>query len=404
MHYETKEVNAFSRGHVGLIMSLAILGVSTQVFAETPSDAISHPIPIAAIHALTAHGAPMAHATVMLFGKPPQSGRGLPVAEARTNAQGNVYLMYTPAASIMHAARANNGQANFTVVVSIPHHSPDVYTLSQNLWGNPQVLATTAPAITLQPQGKTAPWMTDRKTLVALQTSSKNNLLSQSVQSPTPMHTVSPQAYCGYVQSIDGSTISWTKVGELHNSGDASARFSYGRTADSTIGVGYSTGSTGPWSLDGTAGVSNTNSVTETQHVPTGQWPNQGYQLLSKFSYERIYFQSACGDNVNFPPYYLVKPTAWDGSMITGQNVSTEPSPNSQYVDAQGPNTGFVRNSGTAFDYRNAFNAFGASLTAQSGFSTNVQEQWHFYNYTQYLWGNNGFPTVSSIIYAGNHA
>ncbi len=384
---------------VGGIASASLWVPAAITWAATPVQAATQPLPMAALDALTQNGTPLAHAQVLLFANIPQQTSTDPLAIGQTNAQGQVNVIYQPTASVIHAAQHNHGQVNFTVVVTQKNHQPDVYAFTQNLFGSPKVLATTAPAIKLQPRGRTAMWMTGRRALVQRETA-QSTLTSSS--SAVTMHSINPQAYCGYIQSLDGTTTSYTKIGELHNSGDASADFIYGSTADSTIGVGYSTGSTGPWSLDGSSGIANTQSAYVEKYLSPGQWANQGYQLLSDFSYERIYFQSACGDNTAFPPYYLVKATAWDGGLILGQNVSSEPPPN-QYTNTYVAGTLFGRSSHTAYNYGGAFHAFGASLTAQSGFSQYVKESWHFYGYTQYLWGNNNFPNHATIIYAGNH-
>ncbi len=104
-----------------------------------------------------------------------------------------------------------------------------------------------------------------------------------------------------------------------------------------------------------------------------GKWSDQGYQLLSQFSYQRAYYHSACGDNLNYPPYYVEDATTWDGGMEIGNNMSNEPS-EPQYEIVQAPGSTFTRDTNSAFTYQSAYSAFGASLTAQSGFSTDVKE------------------------------
>ncbi len=189
-------------------------------------------------------------------------------------------------------------------------------------------------------------------------------------------------------------TDAYTVVGELHTVTDLSGTFSYGQTADSEIGVSVSLDGGGHWSLSGSSSVSNTLSSKITQGNQAANW---GHQIKTQFHYLKQK-QSGC----NHPTWYRVIASQWDGGIQIGADVSSWDNHPNQWKQAYPGRSEFLRSSGTAYNYGIAVNVFNINLNATSGFSTNVELHWTntSQSTTRYLYGNNGYPTTATIIYA----
>lgn len=94
-------------------------------------------------------------------------------------------------------------------------------------------------------------------------------------------------------------------------------------------------------------------------------------------------------------------PSRDGGGIGSGSDVSGYDNHKNGYTVPLYSNQDFTRNSSSAYTYGGAVNVNGASLTAQSGFSSFVELSWHA-NSTGYLVGNDGYPSYSSIIYVAN--
>jgi hypothetical protein len=88
--------------------------------------------------------------------------------------------------------------------------------------------------------------------------------------------------------------------------------------------------------------------------------------------------------------------------MQIGNDVSSWDNRPNQWKQSYPGQSQFGRTSGTAYNYSAAVCVFSVCLNASSGFSTTVELHWTNTSQTttRYLYGNNGFPTTATIIYA----
>lgn len=229
-------------------------------------------------------------------------------------------------------------------------------------------------------------------------TLSNTHLTSPRLASTLPATSAAPAIGpdCGQAGSwiTQSETDAYTVVGELHTVTDLSGTFSYGRTANSSIGVGVSSDGGGTWSVSGTAAVSNTLGATVLQGNQAANW---GKQLKTQFHYLKQRFYC-----VAWTSYYRVIASQWDGGMQIGNDVSSGDNHPNQWKQPYPGQSQFTRSSGSAYNYSGAVCVLGVCLNASSGFSTNVELHWTNTSQTttRYLYGNNGYPTVSTIINA----
>lgn len=189
-------------------------------------------------------------------------------------------------------------------------------------------------------------------------------------------------------------------VGEIHTWDDMTGRFTYGQTADSDVGVGWSTDGKA-WKLSGGIHVGNSSS--------TAAWkdagPFFGYRLKSGFRYVKYRTDDPmdCGGGFR----YKIQATQWNGGMVLGQNDASLDGkcratyPNNTATFAAG--TGFSRASSDFITFDAAASVGGASLWARSGASTYVKAEWWFgRKLAQYrLCGTTNAPTLAPRIFAG---
>jgi Concanavalin A-like lectin/glucanases superfamily len=192
-----------------------------------------------------------------------------------------------------------------------------------------------------------------------------------------------------------------TTIAELHAWADTTVTFTYGRTADSTIGVGYSrNGSTG-WSLSGSQHVSNNASARSPSYGPA-----YGKVERGQFNYQKYKILNTCSGIT-----YKVAPTVWTGGIDNGGANVAAADGHCLDSDYAGKRASWDGGSGAAFDttrekaatYGAAVTVFGAQLSARSGFSSNVHIHWHFVTpgVTHWLCGSNNVPALAAIVYAG---
>jgi len=188
-------------------------------------------------------------------------------------------------------------------------------------------------------------------------------------------------------------------VGELHVYWDGTAKFTYGKTADSEMGVGYSH-SYGPWSVSGTVHIGNSNSrAVDISGSAPASFPEQpfGHRIITKFHY--LHERSSQGGDCNVVD--RIRATEWIASILNSTDVSYRDgydranyvwqncpasSPEACFGE-YGPRAHFGRQSAKAVKYTAGVSAFGVQLSAQSGYSTMVQMDWTFGNQpdTHYL-------------------
>lgn len=370
-------------------MTVAILGIAVRpssVYARSVNA--TKPIPLVAIQA-NAHGVPLAHARVELFPLGEAVSSGGPIGLATTNGKGQAFLSFVPSAQELALAASNAGNLSFSVVVLNHGGPPDIVNFTKHI-GLGMANGRGSSAYTVSPNRSPQTWAAGARLMAA------GTVATQVVQPAGPTET------CLYRYQTDGTANGLnTKVGELHNARDSTATFTYGTEADSSIEVGYSLTGDSNWTADGTITISNSLSASVSITRNSSQWYDTGYQLLSEFNYQRLYYYNVC---VGYSPYYLVNATQWDGGMTVGAYVGGNDGNPNQYTAWFAPGTTFTRDQYSAWEYNAAVSTpWGASLTAQSGYSQYVRLHWSFAasaGYNQALYGNNNYPTKSPIIYA----
>ncbi len=336
-----------------------------------------------------AHGAPLADQPVEVFLLNDGTSSGGPIGLTKTNDQGQAFLSFVPSKAELALADSQGGSLSFSVVVLNPGGALDVVNFTRRL-GVGGLLAGGLRGYALMPNRPPHLWTAGARWMAT------DAVQTQSVSALGPNET------CIYRYKGDGTASGlWTKIGELHNARDSTATFTYGETADSSIEVGYSLTGDSNWTADGNVTISNSLSASVSITRNSSQWYDTGYQLLSEFSYQRLEYYNVCA---GYAPYYLVDATQWDGGLKVGANVGGNDGNPNQYTDWFAPGSTFTRSQNSAWRYNAAVTTpWGASLTAQSGYSQYVELHWAFASsagYNQALYGNNNYPTYSQIIYA----
>jgi hypothetical protein len=367
-----------------LLLFLPLTALTSTVQAATANPAISG-IPagadpqLAQIIVQDRTGTPMTGAIARVFVVPQNMAASTqtiePVVGTGTiDAQGRVIASITPPAMTNATLVSKDGHVNYELMVtdsqgnlladyyfpryygSDPNIAREMPTLSNTLLTSSR-LASTLPAASATPDGP-GPQCTNA------------NWVTQS------------------------ETDAYTVVGELHTVQDLPGTFSYGQSADSTIGAAGSTDGGNTWSVSGNVSVTNNLGATVIQGNQAANW---GHQLKTEFHYlkQRYYCIIWTSD-------YRIIASQWDGGMQIGNDVSSWDNRPNQWKQSYPGQSQFGRTSGTAYNYSAAVCVFSVCLNASSGFSTTVELHWTNTSQTttRYLYGNNGFPTTATIIYA----
>lgn len=370
--------------------SLALLATVLVGAAPSPSVGIIN------VQVLSGTGAALGGRPVELF----VQGKKAPirVLTSHTTANGVASISTTVTPTLETLAQANGGYLNFSLVVARAHHAPLTYSFTRYVGAGARA-GTTG----LAPTGQLAVGAEHSVTLEAGHAPRLGSVPAPSSgvlqEAAVPLGAV-----CDYVQGATTSKTQYMTIGELHNARASTATFTYGQTADSTVEVGYSTTGTSNWTSDGTAQVSNSVNVAQTYPVTSAQWYDQGYQLKSKFTFDRTEYigENACAGRV----YYLLSAVQWDSGWELGRDESSYDgyhSYPSADVSQWPPGTGVTKSTASAHTYTDAVTVFFANLSAVSGYSTYVKISWQFDSnagFDQYLYGNDGSLSNASIIYA----
>ncbi|MFT4034395.1 MAG: hypothetical protein QM679_02340 [Patulibacter sp.] len=166
----------------------------------------------------------------------------------------------------------------------------------------------------------------------------------------------------------------WTIIGELNNAyNDGTvATFTYGRShhAETTIGVAQATAD-GGWEISATKEMTNSGEI----GFPPAKrrWARK---LQTGFEYTKTTEKIWCG----FSGYErtTIRPTNWDGGARDVIKQAKALDRCDRAVKSYPPNARARTAKQSAIRWNGAVNAFGASLTAQSGFSDNVIIEYHF--------------------------
>lgn len=189
-----------------------------------------------------------------------------------------------------------------------------------------------------------------------------------------------------------------TVIGEVHTWTHHTAKWSYGRTADSDIGVGV-TYDGRVWSQSGAFHVGTSSSSVVTKRAGS----LYGRLLLSRFEFRRIAWVGFCP----FVPREMIMPSRWLSGLVEGANVQNYDGYCGSYYAANaaefGPHTLWSRNRSDYATFNAAVSAFGVvSLSARSGLSTNVKMTHTFgTGKVHRLCGNDGDILHASRVFAG---
>ena len=205
---------------------------------------------------------------------------------------------------------------------------------------------------------------------------------------------------CTYYWDEDGYRTRYAQVGELHVDFDVSdARFTYGRSADTTFDV-LSKAGAADWAITGSVYVENT--LDTSVFASAGGQTNYHWALRSQFRFVNVKLFKDClgGPYRAWVGPQEVHALEWTGGGMTLSNTLTQPARNAANSATYGPNTGWSRTSGTLVKWSASVSAFGATIGAQSGASTNVKIEYTFGNrLTHYLYGDTALPSTSKRVF-----
>lgn len=170
------------------------------------------------------------------------------------------------------------------------------------------------------------------------------------------------------------SIAKWTVVGELNNAyNDGTvATFSYGRErhAETAIGVASNFGD-GGWSISETKSMTDSGTV---GFAPAARrWARK---MQTTFEYTKTEETQACGVAILHRTY--IRPTDWRGGTRDAVKQAAALDRCDRDAPTYGPGSSASTGKQSAVRFDRAVDAFGVSLTAQSGFSTNVSIAYEF--------------------------
>lgn len=177
----------------------------------------------------------------------------------------------------------------------------------------------------------------------------------------------------------------WVPIGDLHIYWDGQARLTYGATADSDLGVGYSYAGAG-WKAGGEVHIGNSKSRSVSLTIPAGA---SGRRIRSVFTYVKEkahpYDQSGCEPNER------VRALNWYSSIGPFESVGGDgfDHVNKVYNNCPGgspwacvaaywANSTYATEEQRSITYSGGVSVFGLQLSARSGWSTMVRADWQF--------------------------
>lgn len=193
-------------------------------------------------------------------------------------------------------------------------------------------------------------------------------------------------------------------VGEMHRWKTVIPRgeFTYGATADSTFGVGFSADGGVTWSVNGSAYVGNTAGSAGSTNVTSLQ-SSTGYMAEAKF--KRAEFAQACTRNLKR------QATQWNGydvrrgAAVSGFDGKCDTTYAAYRHDFPRSQKTWTRASGTAVWWTSALSLGTITVGGRSGFSTNASTTFVFTNSDsnfKTVCGNDAEPLATSTrVFAG---
>jgi hypothetical protein len=205
----------------------------------------------------------------------------------------------------------------------------------------------------------------------------------------------------GIVKTAVGTQTNWGVVGQLHVPKDASATFKYGKSADSDIGIGYSTNDAN-WSMKGSVHVGNARSAEITLSKSTSATSRYGKRTKSQFKTTKYKYVTCAAQH-----FWKIIGEKWVAGADWGQDTNEYNGhcldTYFQYRSSYPEGATFTRNDSNLAKYNGSLDVFGVGLSVQSGASTFVTLHWKMGTKlgTYWLCGNDDFVTDSHRIYAG---
>jgi hypothetical protein len=190
-----------------------------------------------------------------------------------------------------------------------------------------------------------------------------------------------------------------TVIGEFHTGANTKGHFTYGTTSDSDISVGYNYGR--GWSVGGTGHVGNSRAT----YIRFNVRSNFHHQLKTTFRYIHWHLTlgPSCASSKRWgEQYQKVTPSSWQSGSEIGAKVGGTFCKGAEGRRSFAPGSDFYRGSRRSYTYGSAAKAWGASLSATSGYSKFVDMNYRFGDSKKaphYLCGR---PDIlsSKIIYA----
>lgn len=378
------------------LISLALITsplASTSGAVTAPSEQSSGPV-IASGRLLDSSGRPTPGAVELLAWPPAETQQVgqevalIPVAQTQAGPDGRFTLRTPDSPQLAALAAPNGGYLNLEL------HALSGGTIEETHFS--RYLAQESGFGVLdadRPQGTWLARPDEAAEPVTVRFQRPSDTRAQSVDQSTRFPVLGGNGCYG--QKLVEKSASDTVIGELRTEPDTRAgKFVYGKTADSDISVALRTGG-GNWSLSGEHHVANSGGTAVTQNAGR----DQHMTVLSSFEYGR--YETICPSGKQ----EKVMPLGWRGG-----GLATRPTPHRgcSYTPELrlfrfGNNGEFKRDTERAVTWGGAANAFGASLSARSGYSQFVHADWKFGSESEHLLcGDDANPSKSSHIFAGH--
>lgn len=333
-----------------------------------------------------ASGNPISGAAVLVY--PLEVGRASPVGQTTTDANGDYSVAVPDSAALQALAAPNGGYDNFDVDATAPTGTVTSVFSSEwtsSGWGQGNA-ARPRSLLVLKPG---APGAAMHRTPATYR-----RAIAFVSQAPDP----------GCVQQttvLNTAVGQYTTSGEVHTANDAKETFTYGKSADSSIDVGFSATDSG-FGINGSVHIGNSSKSEDQDSV--GQ--DVGNRVDEEFTYQhQKVFNSCAGVK------YLHIATAWDTGFRNGAGNHTldghcpavgTTGPNGEITSHYPANAAHVTSNENMVKFSAAVTVFGQSLGSQSGWGTFVISSWKFGpNANHYLCGSNGTVAAASRIFAG---
>jgi hypothetical protein len=371
------------RRRAGVPIAIVVAGSALLGMLPTPALAAAHGPVLATGRLQASDGAAIAGTVGAWFA----DANGLVmVASAAAGADGSFSLRAASTGAMRRAAGRNDGWLNLIVAGGSADRQGSVAItrrLQDGAWigrhGSLQVDITADAALTPAQRGEVGRFAS----------AVSGSAAGTAVQSLT---------YLSCYPDREETWRGYTVIGEVHTWTDHTATWSYGKTADSDIGVGISYNGTA-WQQSGTFHVGTSSSST----VAKAAGSLYGRLLLSRFEYRKLHWTGYCP----FLPVYTITPVRWLSGLVEGADVRQYDGYCGSYYAANaaefGPNTRWSRNRSDYATFGGAVTAFGlVKLTAQSGLSTDVQVTHTFGSGKSHrLCGNDGDILHAHRVFAG---